>query len=151
MICILHLRFLYKTYIPIRLQNMSPQTFLLLTKKGSHGIGTFPYHKWHKDPGENILKHVGVDVEHGEELVETKPNYQIGDLKHVEICEMRLEGFTYAQIAEKLDVSSSTPWTHISKHNKEVQRLRECQRCKRAKSEHSTSIIKDQKPEHLLS
>lgn len=140
------LRFLYKTYIPLRLQNMPPQTFLLLTKQGSHGIGTFPYHKWHKDPGENILKHVGVEVEHGDELVETRPNYQIGDLRHVEIVEMRLEGFTYKEIAEKLDTSSSTPWTHITKHNKEVDRLGECQQCKRAKSEHSTAKIEGNEP-----
>lgn len=93
---------------------------------------------------------MGIDVEHGEELVETKPNYQIGDLKHVEICEMRIEGFTYAQIAKKLDVSSSTPWTHISKHNQEVKRLGECQRCKRAKSENSSTIIQNLKPEHAI-
>lgn len=142
------LRFLYKTYIPIRLQNMPPETFLLLTKKGSHGIGTFPYHKWHKRAGENILKNVGVEVEHGEELVDTKPNYQVGDLRHVDIMEMRLEGYAYSEIADKYDLSKSTPWTHVKKHNDEVERLGECQQCKRAKSMHSDTIITGKKPAH---
>lgn len=142
------LRFLYRTYVPLRLQDMPANTYLLLTKRGSHGIGIFPYHKWHKRPGENILKSVGVDVEHGEELVETRPNYQIGDLRHVEIVEMRLEGYAYREIAEKLDLSKSTPWTHIHKHNEEVGRLGECQQCKRAKSEHSTRKIEGKQPSH---
>lgn len=87
-----------------------------MTKRGSHGIGTFPYHKWHKAPGEDILHKVGIDVDHGDELMEFKPPYQVGDLQHAEICELRSQGYTYKEIWERQDTSKSTPYSHIVKH-----------------------------------
>jgi len=142
------LKWLYATYDPRRLQNMPPEYFLLVTSRGSHGIGTFPYHKWHKEPGEDILKAVGIEVDHGDELVESKPSYQVGDLQHLEICELRLEGYTYEEIGEHQGTSKGTPWKHIRAHNEEVERLGACQRCKRAKSPICTQTITDEKPEH---
>jgi len=142
------LKWLYRYYIPLSLQNMHPSEFLLLTRKGSHGIGTFPYHNWHKRPGEDILHHVGIEVEHGDELIETKPSYQVGDLQHVEICELRKEGYTFKQIADRQGTSDATPWSHIKTHNEEVERLGECQKCKRAKSPLSTATITGEKPGH---
>lgn len=142
------LKWLYAYYIPISLQNMHPREFMVLTRTGSTGIGTFPFHKWHKRPGEDVLNHVGIDVEHSDVLIETKPSYQVGDLQHLEIIELRLEGYTYKQIAEHQGTSEGTPWKHVKTHNDEVERLGACQRCKRAKSPLSTVAITDKKPTH---
>ena len=136
------LKFLYSFYKPHRLQNMKPSMFVLLTRRGGTGLGWFPYHKWHKRPGEDIMKEIGVEAEHGETLVESKPNYQIGDLQHVKIIDMRLEGYTFAEIAKAQGTSKATPWTHIKDHNTEVQGPhKECGKCKRAKSEHATVMV----------
>ena len=142
------LRWLYATYIPARLQKMAAKRFLMVTSGGSHGIGHFNYHKWHKEAGEDILKAVGVEVDHGEEMVESKPSYQVGDLQHLEMCELRMDGYTFKQIADHQGTSEGTPWKHIKAHNDEVGRLGECQRCKRAKSPLSTVTITGEKPVH---
>lgn len=99
-------------------------------------------------PGEDILKRCGIDVDHGEEMIESKPSYQVGDLQHVEICELRIDGYTYKEIAAHQGTSQSTPYSHIVKHNDEVERLGECQKCKRAKSSLSTTKITGEKPDH---
>lgn len=96
------------------------------------------------------LKAVGVEVDHGDELKESKRSYQVGDLQHLEICELRLEGYTYEEIGKYQGTSKGTPWKHIQAHNEEVERLGECQRCKRAKSPLSTVIITGEKPIHVL-
>ena len=94
------------------------------------------------------LKAVGAEVDHGDELVESKPSYQVGDLQHLEICELRKEGYTLKEIAAHQGTSQSTPYSHITKHNDEIKRLGECQKCKRAKSPLSTKTIVSEKPTH---
>jgi len=129
------LHWLYRTYSPLRLQSMPPQNFLMLTKVGSHGIGEFPFHTWHKLPGEDILKAVGVEVEHGDELVDTKPNYQVGDLLHSEIIKLRSEGYSYKAIADMKGVAQATPFNHVKIHCEDVEKYGVCKRCERAKGE----------------
>jgi len=128
------LSWLYSFYRPARLQRMPVDMFVLLTGRGSHGVGIFPYHDWHKQAGEDILKAVGVEVDHGELIVETKPARVVGDLQHAQMIQMRQDGFNYREISEALKVSKSTPWTHIHAHNEEVRRTGSCSRCRRAKS-----------------
>jgi hypothetical protein len=88
---------------------MPKKNFLILTKTGSHGIGSFPFHKWHKVPGEDLLRAIGVEVSHGDELVESKDSHRVGDLLHVEIMELRNGGDSYKTIAEKKGISRASP------------------------------------------
>jgi hypothetical protein len=137
-------RWLYKVYNPLKLQKMNEKYFLILTKTGSHGIGTFPYHDWHKKPGEDILKAVGVEVHHGEEMIQSKPDSKIGDLQHAEIIKMRNAGLSYRIIAiNQGGISSATPYAHTTAHNKEIKRIGECSKCRRAKCELATTLIRD--------
>ena len=56
------LTWLYSFFDPLKLQNLYPQYFIILSKEGSIGVGEFPYHGWHKRERENILEKVGVHV-----------------------------------------------------------------------------------------
>ena len=57
------LSWLYSFFDPIKLQNLKPQYFVIVSKEGSIGVGSFPYPKWHKKEKENILEKTGVEVE----------------------------------------------------------------------------------------
>ena len=113
---------------------MHPREFVLLTGSGSHGVGTFPYHTWHKRPGENILKELGIEVEHSDEVVESVEDNRVGDLKHIQMVELRSQGESYNKIANQLGVSSQTTHNHIDMHNKDLASKGYCVRCKRGKS-----------------
>jgi hypothetical protein len=47
---------------------MSPGDFVLMTRAGSIRLGVFPELPWHKQERENMLRALGISVEHGEEL-----------------------------------------------------------------------------------
>lgn len=140
---------LYKVYNPLKLQKMNEKYFLILTKTGSHGIGTFPYHDWHKRPGEDILKAVGVEVHHGDELIQSRPDHRVGDLQHVEIIKMRKNGFSYKEIATGLNTSTATAYAHIATHDKEVTKMGTCERCRRGKGEYATLYADTKRPPPL--
>lgn len=129
------LRWLYSTYLPMKLQRMNPGDFLLVTGAGSHGVGSFPYHNWHKLPGENILAATDIQVEHSDEMVESKEDHRVGDEKHAQMMELRVEGMPFEQIGKQVGVSSRTPHTHRIAHNEDIELKGYCPRCKRAKSE----------------
>lgn len=57
------LSWLYSFFDPLKLQNLPPQYFIVLTRKGSIGVGEFPYHSWHKREKENILSKVNITIE----------------------------------------------------------------------------------------
>lgn len=135
------LSFLYKIYDPLKLQRMPVQYFLLLTRMGSHGFGTFEYPDWHKEEGEAILKSLGIDVEHGERLEPSKPDHRVGDLQHVTICNLRLDGMSYRKIGDDQKISSGTAYNHVRDHNRDIDRQGACPRCSRAKSELATERI----------
>jgi len=134
-------RFLYRSYLPQSLQSFAPQYFLVFTRYGSHGLGEFPLPRFHKRPGEDLLKILDIEVEHGEEQVQHKPGRRVGDLKHAELIALRVDGYSHRQIAEKLGVASSTVYEHIRYHNEGIQRKGVCLRCKRAKAPHLTELI----------
>jgi len=135
------LRWLYSTYVPMSLQKMRQNEFILVTNGGSHGVGTFDYHKWHKIPGEDILSSVGIKVEHGEEMIESKPDYRIGDTVHADIMKMKNDGRPHGAIADKMKISKSTVYGHLKYHNEKVSEVEECDKCRRAKSELSKTQI----------
>jgi hypothetical protein len=128
------MRFMYKIYRPFKLQNMKPGYFVLLTRRGSTGVGTFPYHTWHKVEGEDILKAVGIDVEHGDELIPDKKFEKIGDLTHVKMMELILTGASMKTIGANVGRNHQSVLNQRDKHNSEVKGMGECQACKRARS-----------------
>lgn len=129
------LTWLYSLIKPFALQSQEKKRFVCINSAGSVGIGSFPKVPWHKNEGEDILKACGIEVEHTEELVETKPKFEVGDLEHSRFIELRLAGESYGSIAGD-KWSSQSILNHVKKHNEDIDRLGYCQQCKRAKSEH---------------
>lgn len=129
------LNFLYRTYDPLKLQRMPTDHFILLTRMGSHGVGRFDEIPWHKREGEPMLKVLGIETEHSEPLLDSKPEYRIGDFQHAEICSLRLEGISYQRIGKAQSISSSSAHNHVKQHNQDVLNHGECLQCARAKSD----------------
>jgi len=133
-------RFLYKVYRPQALQSFHPKYFLVFTRRGSHGIGKFKLPVFHKKPGEDILKKMGIEIEHGEEPEKSESN-RVSDLRHVKIVELRADGCSHREIAKQVDCSRSTVSEHIKFHNEDVERFGACKRCSRAKNPLATVAL----------
>lgn len=123
---------------------MKPWEFALVCRKGSLGIGLFPYHEWHKLPKENIVKNVGLKIEYGREIEKPKDMgtfKSVGDQEHVKIIELYAGGLGYNKIAEKLGRSTRTPHEHVNKHNKAVKRSGFCPMCRRAGGDYENEVV----------
>lgn len=135
---------LYSFFNPHKIRDMKPEHFVILTRKGSLGLGEFPFPPWHKREKEDMLKAVGIRVEYGEEveLGESRGTYKtVGDQEHAEIIRLYVEeGLGMKAIAEKLGRSSRTPHEHIGSHNRAVERSGFCAACKRVGSQYCNRI-----------
>ena len=133
------LEWLYSFFDPSKIRNHEPFFFYIVSRKGSLGQGWFPYHSWHKEEKENIVKNVGLKIEYGEMIEQPKDmgTYKsVGDKEHTEIIDLYIKGVGIMDISEKLGRSSRTPHTHIKKHNEAVDRSGFCAACKRVGSEY---------------
>lgn len=129
------LKFLYSFYDPRFLRGMEPWEFSIVCRKGSLGVGHFPYHSWHKIEKEDIVSKVGLKIEYGVELEKPKDMgtfKSIGDKEHLQIMGLYAEGNGYNKIAEKLGRSTKSLHDHIHKHNDAVARSGFCAVCRRA-------------------
>jgi len=138
------LGWLYSYIEPHLVRKLEAQQFLLLSRRGGIAYGVFPFHEWHKKEQEDILKSVGVKVEHGEALQEPllKGTFKtVGDKEHVEMVRLYVEeALGMTDIAEKLGRSSRTPHTHIHAHNQAVGRSGFCAACKRVGSKYQSML-----------
>ena len=140
------LNWLYRIFEPYVVRNMLPQFFLIVSRKGSVGIGTFKELGWHKREKENILKAVGIEVEYGEpiEAGEYRGTFKTaGDVEHSEIIRFYIEeGLSLNKIAEKLGRSSRTSHKHMQTHNRAVDNSGFCPSCRRVKSKFESTLAR---------
>ena len=126
------------------LQNMRKDVFVILSKKGCIGRGTFPYHTWHKEEKENIMRAVGVKCEYGEPVFkgEDRGIYKtVGDREHADIIKLYLnDDLGMSKIAEKLGRSSASVHSHIKRHNRAVRRSGFCAPCRRVKASFESDL-----------
>lgn len=145
------MQWLYKYINPKLLRNMSEERFVIITKTGAIGYGTFPEIEWHKKEREDILAQTDVQVEYGEVLQEAllRGTYKtVGDREHAEIIELYVKGdLGTVKIAERLKRSSRTIGLHIDDHNRALRSLGNCPRCKRANSAYAQQIA--ERPQKL--
>lgn len=133
------MQWLYGYFAPHKMRNMPPQYFCVVTRKGALGLGVFPEVSWHKREKENILRSVGVKVEHGERIDygENRGVYRtIGDEEHVQIIDDYFQGLSMGKIAKKLNRSAATIHTQIHNHNKSIEKFGYCVKCRRLKGKH---------------
>ena len=130
---------LYSYFDPGVVRSMPASCFIIVSKTGALGLGSFPYHSWHKEEKEDILASVGVRVEYGETLVEgeNKGTFRtVGDSEHSEIIQMYCEGLGMQSIADQKSRSTRTISEHVRAHNSAVKRSGFCPSCKRTNSQH---------------
>jgi len=133
------LEWLYSFFNPSKIRNHKPPFFYIVSRKGSLGQGWFPYHSWHKEEKEDIVKNVGLSIKYGEMVEQPRDmgTYKsVGDKEHSEIIDLYINGMGIMGISEKLGRSSRTPHTHIKKHNEAVSRSGFCPTCKRTSASH---------------
>ena len=139
------LKWLYAYVDPGLMRHLGPQRFIVVTRRGAIGLGSFPEVPWHKKEKEDILKEVGLEVEYGEMLQDSvlKGTYRtVSDKEHVEIIRLYAqENMGTVAIGKKLNRSSRTPVLHIHSHNDSVTRAACCPICKRAKGEYADKIV----------
>ncbi|WNZ29407.1 MAG: hypothetical protein IAX21_00620 [Candidatus Bathyarchaeota archaeon] len=139
-----NLRFLYSFYDPTFLRAMKPNQFALVCRRGSLGVGHFPFHSWHKVERENIVAKVGLKIEYGVELEAGKDKGDfktVGDKEHMKIISLYAEGKSYAVIRDTLSRSTKTISDHMHKHNGSVRRSGFCSDCRRGGGEFSEKVI----------
>jgi len=140
------LKWLYYYFEPHIFRYLTQDKFVILTKRGSIGLGAFPFPKWHKKEKEDILHEVGIKVEYSEptKLSVDKGTYRtISDQEHAEIIRLYVEeDYGVHRIAEKLGRSSRTISVHIRMHNREVENKGVCMSCKRAGSSYAELTAK---------
>jgi len=136
------LEWLYSFFNPHVIRFMDPENFIIIARTGSLGIGTFPYHEWHKQEKEDILASVGLKVEYGEVLHEAENRglfKTVSDKEHADMITAYLqEKLSMRAVALKFGRSTRTPLEHIHSHNASVARSGFCPVCKRAESSFSS-------------
>ncbi len=133
------LKFLYSYVDSHLVRKLAPNQFIVLTRKGNIGYGVFSEVPWHKKERENILNAVEVKIEVGEQQVEEpvmKGSFKtVGDKEHARIITLYIEeALSMDKIADKIERSTKTIYTHIHNHNQAVARSGFCGPCKRAES-----------------
>ena len=116
-----------------------------MCRKGSLGIGHFPYHEWHKIEKEDIVSKVGLRIEYGKELKKgtDRGEYRtIGDPEHLEIIKLYAEGLSYNRLSEQLNRSTKSLSDHIHNHNNAGNRSGFCAICRRAGGKYAEKIAK---------
>jgi hypothetical protein len=127
------------------MRKLKPNQFFLLSNDGAIGYGVFPEVEWHKREREDILRAVGVNVEHGEELKEAewKGSFKtVSDKEHAEMIRLYAEedmGMT--RIGKALKRSTRTPVEHIKSHNESVERSGFCPLCKRVGTQYHNKLV----------
>lgn len=140
------LEWLYHMVNPTWIRNMPKGAFVMLSRTGSIGIGSFPKIPWHKQEGENILRAIDLKVEYGEEPQVGKDRNTfktIGDEEHAEIMSQYLdEKKGMCRIAELRKRSSATISEQIRHHDEAIERSGFCPKCKRINGSHLTENAK---------
>jgi len=124
------LRFVYKYFEPLSLMKMKPETYIVLSRRGSIGIGKFEYPWWHKTEKEDIINLLGIKISHGEPIDYGKAKHHVDDFEHAAIIENYLKLGSQAKVAKTHQRSSRTIYNEITKHNHDIEIKGSCNRCK---------------------
>ncbi len=139
------LRWLYRFINPGLLRSLGQNKYVVITKSGAIGYGTFREVAWHKQEKEDILKEVGVNVQYGTPTkdAEHRGLYKtVSDKEHLNIItKYESGGMSMHDIAKELSRSPHTINVHISTHNNAVARVGFCGSCKRMQSDLATKTI----------
>jgi hypothetical protein len=139
------LHFMYRYFNAFKIQQMKPNQFIVLSREGSIGTGTFDFPYWHKLEKENLLSKFDIRITYDRQTVHARENrnQKVSDLEHVRIIKIRLETQkSIEKIATELQRSPHTIHEHFRHHNNTRDVLGYCDRCQRAnKQEYATRVV----------
>lgn len=134
------LRFINSYVDPLVFRYMKNNQCVILQENGNIALGKYGLPKYHKEEGVDLLKEIGITIEHDEEL-ETSTTTKVGDKEHAKMIELYNEEQSMKVVSEKVNRSLSTISFHVSYHNEQIEEIGKCPRCARAKSELSAIQI----------
>lgn len=141
------LKWLYSKFEPFSIMRMPINRYIILSRRGTLGRGTFEYPKWHKQEKEDLLKQLDIQIDYGEPIDYGDKGYKrVSDFEHEELVILKTSGdkgqpLSFQKIATRKRRSVATIHKEVTRHNEEIHRNGFCRRCKRLKSEWQTRII----------
>lgn len=143
------LHFLYQYFDPYGVMRMGPEKFIIISRDGPLGTGTFTMPSWHKLEHENLMEMLNIQVQTigTPSLPDGKPA-TVTDFEHKNIMAERMSTDPITKkhpgqikIGKKLNRSSATISLHIKYHNNTILKDGECDKCRRSKCEHSKTLM----------
>lgn len=145
------LNWLYRYYDLFRdIMQMPSWVFIVLSRHGGVGHGTFEYPYWHKEEKENIIQELNIQIEYGDAINYGDKRNSISDFEHSKIIMARLSekeskgtlismaklgmGGNWEFKGEKVTLLPRSPASimhEIDQHNKDIAAQGSCQICKR--------------------
>lgn len=138
------LHWVYGFIEPYVVRSMRKNQFLILSKTSALGLGTFKDLSWHKKERENILKQLGIKVDHGEQIQPAKDRgtfFTVSDQEHGILVMEYASGLSMSRVSKKANRSSRTVSEHLHKHDEAVERSGFCPACQRIKCQYATSKV----------
>lgn len=134
------LKWIYSRFEPFSIMRMPIHRYIILSRRGSLGRGIFEYPLWHKQEKEDLLKQLNIQIDYGEPIDYGDKGYKrVSDFDHEELIMLRAQGdkgspMGYHRIAELKKRSTHTIYKEVKRHNRNINKLGFCERCRRLKS-----------------
>lgn len=132
--------FVYKYVEPVVFRYMQHNQCVMLQENGNMALGKYDLPKYHKEEGVDLLKEIGITVEHDQELEESTTT-KVGDKEHAAMIQLYNEEESMLVVSKKLVRSLSTVSYHVTFHNEQIEEKGYCPRCKKAKGDLDTTQI----------
>ncbi len=134
------LNFLFGLFPPRTITRMHQKYFIAMDD-ASIVFGSFPYVKWHKTEGEDIMEKLGIQVFRPQP---TGPIVSEAEMNHRDVIDCYFENqglLSFRQIARTLNIPKSTVAKYIKVHNEYLEELGYCPICEKAQGLNSTRPV----------
>lgn len=139
------LNWLYRYYDLFKdIMQMPSWVFIILTRHGGVGHGTFEYPYWHKEEKENIIQNLNIQIQYGDAINYGDKGREFSDFEHVNTIKVRINqklsmnklalGGTWKIEGEEIVLKKRgdpTIYKAIMEHNKDIESQGYCSICKR--------------------
>jgi len=132
--------FVFKYVNPIVFRYMRHNQCVVLQENGNLALGKYGLPKYHKEEGIDLLKEIGITIDHKEEAVETTEK-RIGDRDHAWLIETYVDVQSMEEAGRIVKRGSGTVSRHVKYHNRMVLKHGACDRCARASSMKASDLI----------
>lgn len=134
-------RFLYSFIAPAGFRKLKKNQAIILKSGGEiAALMHIPLLPFHKEEGVNLLEELGIEIEHGEAMIDSTTQ-KIGDKEHSEIIKKYLELGTMKKVSESLNRNKGTISDHVHSHDAEIKKFGACSRCAKSDKDLAMKLI----------